>query len=170
MKLQALMILGGLMVALTFVGCGQPAATTSNDNGGEAAGEEEHGHEHGEDDALFWQREGIEHKGHVIALGHHGIHPHAGEELEPAVMITKDGEPVADAQMFVTLLDGAGENVLTEEQATVYEPQTPDEPAHYAQGMVMVPADAEMVQIRYRIELPAASEFSQDVAVEVVKH
>jgi hypothetical protein len=85
-------------------------------------------------------------------------------------MVTKDGQPVADAKVFITLLDANGEKELVAEQATVYEPPTDEEPAHYAQAKVKIPADATDVTLRYRIELPGAAEFSQDVPVKAEKH
>ena len=166
-----LMLLVGVALA---VGCNKPQESANGDGGsdGNAANADggEHAHTHEGDDALIWQRQDLEHEGYVIALGHHGTQLYADHEAEPAVMVTKDGTAVADAKVSVTLLDAAGENVLTEEQATVYEPETPEEPAHYAQAEVKLPADATEVTLRYRIELPGASEFSQDVVVKASKH
>ncbi len=123
-----------------------------------------------DDNALIWQRADLEHEGYVISLGHHGEQLYADHKAEPAVMITRDGEPVADAMVFVTLLDSAGEKVLTQEQATVYKLPTDAEPAYYSPTSVMLPADATEVTLRYRITFPEAGEFSQDVVIPVVKH
>ena len=71
-----------------------------------------------------------------------------------------EAQPVDRLRSFV-------ETVLVEEQATVYEPTTPEEDAHYAQAELAVPEDAEEVIVRYRVELPDASEFSQDVKMDV---
>jgi hypothetical protein len=112
-----------------------------------------HGHSHSGDDALVWRKELAE-QGYQIALGHHGQALHAGHEVEPAVQITREGQPVADARVFNALLAADGQTVFAEEVATVYEPPTSEEPAHYAQGPLQVPANAAQVVLRYRIVLP----------------
>ncbi|MEX0612533.1 MAG: hypothetical protein WD738_18855 [Pirellulales bacterium] len=127
-----------------------------------------HGHSHAGDDALMWRQE-IDEQGYHIALGHHGRTLAAGHEVEPAVQITRDGQPVADAQVFNALLAGDGKTVLSDEAATVYEPPTSEEPAHYAQGALKIPADTRQVVIRYRIVLPEGSgerTFDVPVAIE----
>lgn len=127
----------------------------------------EHGHSHGEDDALVWEGEPKEHAGMVIKLGHHGKHLHKGEEVEPAVSITKDGKPVDNVEVFNALVTKDGSTVLAKEVATVYEPETPEEPAHYAQGGLKIPADASAVAIRFRI-VPAEGEpVTYDVPIAV---
>ena len=175
MKLKARLYFTLLALpALSFaIGCNQPAgdggggeAETATTNGGGAS----HGHSHGDADVLFWQREELEHEGYVIALGHHGLHLDAGHELEAAVMVTKDGAPVDSAKVFVSLLDAEGANVVVAETATIYEPPTDEEPAHYAQASLMVPAEGDAATLRYRIEFPDAAEFSLDVPVEVEHH
>jgi hypothetical protein len=153
------------------IGCNDPESTNDSGSNGVAAnadGDRKQGHTH--DDALVWQRSDIDHQGYVISLGHHGKQLFAGHKAEPAVIITKGGEAVADAKVFVTLLDAAGEDVITVQQATVYEPATAEEPAHYAQASVKIPADATKLTLRYRIELSEAGEFSEDVIIEVSKH
>lgn len=126
-----------------------------------------HGHSHGEDDALVWEGEPKEHAGLVIKLGHHGKHLHAGEEVEPAVSITRDRKDVSNAKVFNALVSADGKAILVEEAPTVYEPETPEEPAHYAQGGLMIPANAEAVAIRFRIIAPDAEEVTYDVPIEV---
>ncbi len=172
MKISLWMLfLSGLALA---IGCNKPPELTNGSAGdGAAANTDDDGnreHTHEGDDALVWQRSDLEYEGYVISLGHHGKQLFAGHEAEPAVMITKNGEPVADAKVFVTLLDAAGEDVITEEQPTVYEPTTAEEPAHYAQASVKMPAGAAELTLRYRIELSETSEFSQDVIVQASKH
>ncbi len=165
------------MLFLLFVGlalasgCNKPPESTNSSGGDGAAANTDGGKRgHTHDDVLVWQRADLEYEGYVISLGHHGKQLFAGHEAEPAVMITKNREPVADAKVFVTLLDAAGEGVITDEQATVYEPATEEEPAHYAQASVEMPADATELTLRYRIELSEASEFTQDIIVQVSKH
>ena len=92
----------------------------------------------------------------------------AGGDVEPAVQVTRDGQPVADAQVFNALLEDDGETVLAEEVATVYEPPTSDEPAHYAQGSLKIPSGTRQATIRYRIVLPEGKgERTFDVPVDV---
>lgn len=134
--------------------------------------EEPHGaagkpHTHGEDDALVWEGEPVEHSGTTILLGHHGKHLHAGEEVEPAVSIVRDGKPVSDAKVFNALLSADGETVLAKEVATVYEPTTEEEPAHYAQGGLAIPKDVKKVVVRFRIVLPGEEAKTFDVAIDV---
>mgnify|MGYP007059389514 CR=1 FL=1 len=133
---------------------------------GHSHGEGGHGHSHADADALTWAKEDLMHEGYEINLGLHGPDLHAGEEAEVAVEIKKDDAAVPDAKVFVTLLDEAGENELVEEQATVYEPETDEEEAHYAQAMLAIPADARRVMLRYRIEFPDAPEFTSDVLMK----
>jgi hypothetical protein len=102
---------------------------------------------------LVWRRH-VDEQGYHIALGHHGKTLHGGQEVESAVEITRDGQPVADAQVFNALLAADGQTILANEVGTVYEPPTSEEPAHYAQGPLKVPADTPRVVIRYRVLLP----------------
>jgi hypothetical protein len=128
---------------------------------------DDHAHSHSGDDALIWRRD-VERAGYAIRLGHHGEHLHAGEEVEPAIGITRDGKPVSDAKVFNTLVAEDEETIAAKEAATIYEPPTAEEPAHYAQGGLTIPADAKRIIIRYRILLPAdAGEVTYDVPVDV---
>jgi hypothetical protein len=127
-----------------------------------------HGHSHAGDDALIWRRDDIKHEGFDIQLGHHGKHLHAGKPVEPAVSITRNGKPVADAKVFNALVAADGKTELVGEVPTVYEPTTKDEPAHYAQGPLKVPEDSKSVIIRYRIVLPGdAGEVKEDVEIDI---
>jgi hypothetical protein len=116
-----------------------------------------HGHRHGDDaalDVLIWQNpDGAELGGCVIKLGQHGLTIRAGKELEPAVSITRDDKPVDRAEVYVSLLDADGTEIVAEQQ-TEFEPTTKEEPAHYAGAKLGVPADAEQVVLRYRVVLP----------------
>lgn len=126
-----------------------------------------HSHSHAGDDALVWRKQ-VDEQNFNIALGHHGQTLHAGHTVEPAVGITRAGQPIADAQVFNALLAADGETVLAEEVATVYEPPTSAEPAHYAQGALRLPADSQRVVIRYRVLLPeGGGEQTFDVPVDV---
>jgi hypothetical protein len=113
-----------------------------------------HGHSHAAGESLKWEQE-LEQQGYQIALGFHGEKLLAGQDIEPAVKITRDGEPVADAKVFNALLADDGQKVLVAEVPTVYEPPTDDEPAHYAQGALRVPSDVQKVVLRFRINIDA---------------
>ncbi len=127
-----------------------------------------HAHSHEGDDALVWVEEGVEHAGFVLALGHHGKHLHAASFVEPAVSITRDGADVADAQVFNSLVSADGETVIREEAATVYEPKTDEEPAHYAQGKLHLPKGAQEFLIRFRIVLPETDdELTREITIDV---
>ena len=123
-----------------------------------------HGHGHAGDDALVWRQEGIQEGDYTITLGHHGTELHAGEPVEPAVMITSGGKDVADARVFSSIL--IGDKTVADEKPTVFEPKTAEEPAHYAQGTLLVPPGAEQVTLRYRIVLPDGEQKSFDVSVD----
>jgi len=125
------------------------------------------GHTHGEDDALVWEGEPVEHAGTQLLLGHHGKHLHAGEEVEPAVSITRDGKPVTDAKVFNALVSPDGETVLAKEVPTVFEPTTEEEPAHYAQGALAIPKDVKKVAIRFRVVLTGEEAKTFDVPISV---
>tara|TARA_R110002073_G_scaffold154858_8_gene310080 strand:+ start:3144 stop:4049 length:906 start_codon:yes stop_codon:yes gene_type:complete len=126
-----------------------------------------HGHSHGPDDSLVWEGETREHAGLQIQLGHHGKQLHAGEEVEPAVSIVRNGKPVDDAKVFNALVSADGQTVLAKEVATVYEPTTDDEPAHYAQGALAIPSDVSKVILRFRIVPAGADPVTFDVPVAV---
>lgn len=134
----------------------------------EAHGQGGHSHSHGDDDALVWRGEPRTYAGLEIQLGHHGKQLHAGEEVEPAVSITYDGQPVSDAKVFNSLLSADGKSVLAEEVATVFEPTTEEEPAHYAQGALSIPQGVDKVVIHFRIALVSDDvvTFNVPVAVE----
>lgn len=81
--------------------------------------------------------------------------------------ITKDGAAIADSQVFA-LVTADAVTVVADEVATVYEPETAEEPAHYAQGELMIPSGVDSIVIRFRIVLPGDSgEVSYDVPVTV---
>ncbi len=126
-----------------------------------------HGHSHSGDDALVWRQEGVKEGDYTISLGHHGKELHAGQPVEPAVMVAKGDTDVADAKVFNALLTEDGKTVLAEEKPTVFEPKTAEEPAHYAQGELTVPADAKKAVLRFRVVLPEGDEKTFDVPVEV---
>ncbi len=119
------------------------------------------------DDILLWLKQ-INEQGYDLSLGHHGSSLLAGSQVEPAVQITREGKPVADAKVFNSLLDSDSHTILAEEVATVYEPPAGDEPSHYAQGSLKIPSGTRQAILRYRIILPEGrGEHTYDVPVAV---
>ncbi len=161
------LILSTLSVSLLSlaIGCG-PGTQTTNDP--PANNNDSHPHSHG--DELFWQTENLAHEDVTISLGHHGTDVYSAHDTEPAVMIVRDGEPVGDAKVFVTMLSADNEPI-GEEQSTEYEPTTEEEPGHYAQAIFKVPAKVESITLRYRIEFSGDQpEFTKDVPIAVESH
>lgn len=94
---------------------------------------------------VTWIEQDIEHEGMKISLGHRG--------QEPVAAITRDGQPVANAMVFCTLLSAGGE------VATVYESPAGTEPGLYAPG-------SQQLQIRFRIVLPEVEkEWTREIAI-----
>ena len=154
------------------LGCGSDKQTSPNIPASQPATNPE-GHSHEGDDVLFWQREGIEHEGFVIKLGHHGIHVYADHDVEPAASIMRDGQAVDDATVFFRLLVVSEDGSVGPgpEVKAVFEPSTDDEEAHYAQAKLAVPADPDSVSIQYRIEFAGdVPDFQQGVTVDAEKH
>lgn len=114
-----------------------------------------------------WVEKEIEHAGMTLSLGYRGDAPQAGKAFEPVAMITRDGRPVADAMVFVSLLDGA-EADAGEDQATVYEISQDRKAGHYAQGELQAPAGAQSCTVRFRIVFADAQEdWTRDVEMPV---
>ena len=155
-------ILTTLAILMLIAGC-QNAETAEK---GKSA-EHEHTHEPG--DELVWEfKEKLADTGIDLWLGHHGDHFHAGDKIEPSVAIMKDGKPIADAKVYNQLVDpDDATKTITEEVATVYEPETEEEIAHYAQGDLELPLTAEGCVVRFRIEIPEAESLTRDMEVKV---
>ena len=81
--------------------------------------------------------------------------------------IVIDGEAVSDAKVFNALFSADGKTELVKEVATVYEPTTEEEPAHYAQGALAIPKDVDNVIIRFRIAPADGDEATFDVPIKV---
>jgi hypothetical protein len=109
------------------------------------------------EDALTWSKV-LKEQGYDISLGYHGTNLLAGGKVEPAVQITRDGKPVADAKVFNALLETNGKTMLAEEVATVYKPPSSDEPSQYAHGALKIPPGTRDAVIRFRIILPEDKE------------
>ena len=119
------------------------------------------------DDSLVWEGEPKEHAGLTIKLGHHSKLLHAGQEVEPAVSITRGGEAVSDAKVFNALFSADGKTELAKEVATIYEPTTEEEPAHYAQGALAIPKGVTSVVIRFSVVPSGADAVTFDVPVTI---
>ena len=157
-----------------FSGCNRTADTTAADGAAVAPADstssEKTPHTHGDADLLVWEsKEKIEGTELEIWFGHHGNHFHLGDEIEPAVAIMRGGNAYADAMVFNAMVNPADENKLIgQEMATVYESETADEIAHYAQGELVIPYQGTEFAIRYRVVLPDLDrEITRDVKVQV---
>jgi hypothetical protein len=126
-------------------------------------------HAHVASNVLLWH-EDVGFEGNTIRLGQHGLVVQSGTELEPAVSIDRNGQPVSDAKVYASLLDGNGEKILAQQQQAIFEPATEEEPAHYAQDFLFVPEDAKKVTIRYRIELVNGSTTTRDILIQTESH
>lgn len=127
-------------------------------------------HTHGDADLLVWElKEKIEGTDLEIWFGHHGEHFHLGDEIEPAVAIMQGGAAYAEAQVFNAMVDPTDTSKLIgPEMATVYEGETADEIAHYAQGELVIPFQGDEFVIRYRVVLPGQDrEITRDVQMQV---
>ena len=165
MRSMLLMTALSVIVTVFISGCrpsSQPEETS------ETKGGHSHTHSHDGDDALVWVEENVEHDGFLMALGHHGEHLHSGMFVEPAIGITRDGEDVGDATVVNSLVLADGSNVIIEQNATIYEPKTEEEPAHYAQGPLYLPKGSEQVVVRFHIGLPGAEEtITRDITIDL---
>jgi hypothetical protein len=154
---------------LGTIGCqdGQaPVAETTQTQ--EVSAAVQTGHTHGDADKLVWVRSDIEDGDFLISLGHHGEHFHGGDEIEAAVSISRGGEDVSNAVVHNSIVTEEGETVLCDEQATVFEPKTDEEPAHYAQGGLTIPQETPRFLIRFRIQLPGVdAESTHDITLDV---
>jgi hypothetical protein len=65
------------------------------------------------------------------------------------------------------LFSADGRTELTKEVATVYEPTTQEEPAHYAQGALAIPKGVTKVVLRFRVLLSGADAVTFDVPITV---
>ncbi len=147
-----------------------------HDHGHDHHGHDHHGHDHDHhahanvaSNVLLWH-EDIVFEGYSLRLGQHGLVVQAGSELEPAVSIEREGEPVRDAKVYVSLLDAAAKQIIAKPQETIFEAATDEEPAHYAQGFLFVPEDVKKVTIRYRIDFTDGSKTERDILIQTESH
>jgi hypothetical protein len=100
-----------------------------------------------------WVERDIAHNDLLISLGYRGEKPQAGQAVEPVAMITRAGQPAADAMVFVSLAsDQTSESGLAD-TPTVYEPPAGRSPGVYAQAKLQVPAGSAQCPVRFRIVL-----------------
>lgn len=143
------------MMLLLVAGCGEPEAETKVEP-------KPHAHEAG--DELVWVKKNIEFEGHLVTLGHHGSHFHGGESIEPAIMLTKDGEDIDNAKTSCSLLDADGGSIVKADM--IYEPKTEEEPAHYAQGELKFPSEERPYKIEFVVTV-GDKEFKDSIEVKV---
>ena len=111
---------------------------------------------------LLWVEEGIEHAGMKISLGYRGSTAAADSDVEPIAAITHDGEPVASAMVFTSLVaadsDAKKREPTTGEAASVFEPAGEQTPSLYTSGKLQLPQGPSPHAVRFRIVLPGAGE------------
>lgn len=112
------------------------------------------GHSHA--DKLYWPEKNVEHEGFTLSLGHYRNHFHGGEELEPAVMVSKGDADVGDASITCQLMDG--DTAIGKPVAMVFEPKTEEEPARYARGKLTFPEEEKTYQVQFVVNLPDVDE------------
>jgi hypothetical protein len=119
---------------------------------------------------LLWVEEGIERAGMKISLGYRGATATVDRSVEPVAAITHNGEPVAGAMVFTSLVRGGSDATnrepTTDEVATVYEPAGEQTPALYASGKLHLPDGQSPHAVRFRIVLPGADEdFMREISL-----
>ncbi len=158
--MHQLSCLAGLICLCMVSGCepANPVGRSPKQTGSSSTSGPAVAHSHAGNDVLNWQRREIDIEGYLITIGQHGDHFHGGDLIEPAAMITQNGEVVEDAVVRVSLVSTVDETMLAEEEKTIFEPATQSEPAHYAQCKMQIPIRTEKFLIRFRIELPGIKE------------
>lgn len=103
------------------------------------------------DAGVTWIKQGITYEDVTIDLGYRQSDTDTAGALTPLAVITRDGIPVANAMVFCSLVDDAGEGT---ESATVYEVEGTS--AWYTGSPQQ--ADALPCVLRFRIVLPEQPE------------
>ncbi|MEZ6128450.1 MAG: hypothetical protein R3C59_07190 [Planctomycetaceae bacterium] len=91
------------------------------------------------------------------------------DSIEPAAAISKDGVDVSDAVLFNSIVACADGNSLVEQVPMVFEPKSDTEPAHYAQGSLVIPETDQPLCIRFHISLPGTDD-AIDFDIELEAH
>lgn len=147
---RPLFLTGVVLLAAAFAGCKPSptnnAAPTNN---------------------ITWLEEGNSFEGLTIAVGFRGILDPGGEELEPILAISKDGQPVADAMVFDQFAIAGEDGTFNWEVPTVYEPSPDGKSGYYAQGKLKWPQSSNLA-VRYRVVLPeSGKEWKRNVILQL---
>lgn len=119
------------------------------------------------EEPIVWQKQLSEGE-FRISLGHFGVLLMAGDNVQPAMELTRGDQPVTDAKVFVTLLGEDAKTELAAETATAYQPPTATNAGHYGKGLLKIPPRTRQAVIRYRVVLPEnKGEHSYDLPVSV---
>jgi hypothetical protein len=140
-------------LSITFAGCPRSASSTRAV----------------EEPAIEWVQKELAHGDAKIALGIREEAPNGKLSLEPVAAITRDGQPVAGAMVFVSLVapgeDSANAGSASE-VATVYQPASGQTPALYSPVPLDLPGGKAPSAVRFRIVLPSAdSDFTHEISL-----
>jgi len=109
-----------------------------------------------------------------LSYGYHGKHFHAGDTIEPAVSITKNGEDYSDTKCTVqlALLDPGDASKVIEQlpgkPEMNFEPKTEEEPAHYAQAELHIPNTAKVqCQLQFHVELEPGESVARTIILSL---
>lgn len=165
MKRSILLLTLPVLLLCFQIGCGSNTDKKSSD--GSTTSEtskspKEHGHDHGGADALHWPKKDLKHESYMVSLGHHGDHWHGGEEIEPAVAISKDGKDFGEAKITCQLMDG--DKAIDSPVEMTFEPKTEKEPAHYAGAKLAFPSEEKKYAVKFEMTLDGKN-FSDTVEV-----
>lgn len=142
-------IVAGILAAALLAGCYRQPATPPVTPSEQAI-------------PLTLVEENIAHDGAKISLGHRGKQARAGEGIEPVALITKDGQPVADAMVFNGLVSVDGKTVDEADLATIYAPPL------YGQAKLPIPAGAKQCVVRFRVILADSDEeWTRDIVIDL---
>jgi hypothetical protein len=106
---------------------------------------------------LIWIEKDIQHEGMTISLGYRGQAEEGERGVEPIATITRDGQPVANAMVFCSLL-AADDQAMGDEAATLYEPPVGKEAGLYTPGKMKLPDKGSRCTVRFRIVLPESEQ------------
>jgi hypothetical protein len=106
---------------------------------------------------LTWIEKDIQHEGMTISLGYRGPAEGGERGVEPIATIIRDGQSVANAMVFCSLLS-ADDQAMGDEAATLYEPPAGKEPGLYTAGKMKLPDEGSRCTVRFRIVLPESEQ------------
>jgi hypothetical protein len=112
-----------------------------------------------------WVEENIAHDDVKISLGYRGQKLQPGGSIEPVALITREGKPVANAMVFVSLASAEATTDTLPDVPAVYEP-TGHPPGAYAQANLPLPAGATECPVRFRIVLgETQQDWTRDIKI-----